>query len=93
MGLTMNQRQTVTKTNTTRYKRAQKGTEGRDPGRVVRLTDWHRNRACRVLRQGLPPKVVRLRRPRATTSGADVVVALPFCWAVLGAPTGKRLAP
>jgi hypothetical protein len=25
--------------------------------------------------------------------GEDVVVALRFCWAVLGAPTGKRLAP
>jgi hypothetical protein len=25
--------------------------------------------------------------------GQDVVVALRFCWAVLGAPTGKRLAP
>jgi hypothetical protein len=24
---------------------------------------------------------------------ADVIVALRFCWAVLGAPTGKRLAP
>jgi hypothetical protein len=23
----------------------------------------------------------------------EVIVALAFCWAVLGAPTGKRLAP
>jgi hypothetical protein len=36
---------------------------------------------------------VRLRRPWAPTYGADVVVALRFCWAVLGGPTGKRLAP
>jgi len=37
-------------------------------------------------------KVVRPRWPQAPTYGADVV-ALRFCWAVLGAPTGKRLAP
>jgi hypothetical protein len=30
---------------------------------------------------------------RALTYGPEVVAALRFCWAVLGAPTGKRLAP
>jgi len=25
--------------------------------------------------------------------GPDVIAALAFCWPVLGAPTGKRLAP
>jgi len=29
----------------------------------------------------------------ALVYGAEVVAALAFCWAVLGAPTGKRLAP
>jgi hypothetical protein len=37
--------------------------------------------------------VVRPRRPRAAVYGADVIVALRFYWAVLAAPTGKRLAP
>jgi len=37
--------------------------------------------------------VVRPRRPRAAVYGADLIVALRLCWAVLGAPTGKRLAP
>ena len=36
--------------------------------------------------------MVRARRPRPRRT-ADVVVALRFCWAVLGAPMGKRLAP
>jgi hypothetical protein len=33
------------------------------------------------------------RKPRAPLYDADTVAALGFCWAVLGAPTGKRLAP
>ena len=33
------------------------------------------------------------RRPRPPTFGPEVVEGLRFCWAVLGAPTGKRLAP
>lgn len=32
-------------------------------------------------------------KSRTPTFGANTVVALRFCWAVLGAPTGKRLAP
>ena len=56
-------------------------------------TGWHRNHARRALGRALVPRVVRERRPRVPTYGADVVVALRFCWAVLGAPTGKRLAP
>ena len=46
-----------------------------------------------ALGQALRPMVVAPRRPRAPTYGAEVVAALRFCWAVLGAPTGKRLAP
>lgn len=33
------------------------------------------------------------RKPREPRYGSDVISALAFCWAVLGAPTGKRLAP
>jgi hypothetical protein len=57
------------------------------------MTGWHRNHARRALAQALRPKVVQPRRPRPPTYSVDVVVALRFCWAVLGAPTGKRLAP
>jgi len=41
----------------------------------------------------LGPRIVRVRTPRAPRYGAEVIAALALCWAVLGAPTGKRLAP
>ncbi len=41
----------------------------------------------------LTPKVVRPRKAREPRYGPEVVVALRFCWAVRGAPTGKRLSP
>jgi hypothetical protein len=59
----------------------------------VRTTGWHRNHARKALGQALRPTVVRPRAVRPPTYGPEVVVALRFCWAVLGGPTGKRLAP
>ena len=56
-------------------------------------TGWHRNHARKALTQALTPRLVRPRAPRLPVYGADVIAALAFCWAVLGAPTGKRLAP
>jgi hypothetical protein len=42
----------------------------------------------------LRPVLVRpVRRPRTPVYGPEVLAALRLCWAVLGAPTGKRLAP
>ena len=41
----------------------------------------------------MTPRIIRPRRQRQPTYGVEVVLALRFCWAVLGAPTGKRLAP
>lgn len=94
MGLTMSQGRAVTKTIATRYKRADKTTKGAILDELCAMTGWHRNHARKALAAALRPKLVKpARKPRAPTYDADTVVALRFCWAVLGAPTGKRLAP
>jgi hypothetical protein len=93
MGLTMGQRQAVTKAIATRYRRASKADKGKILDELCATTGWHRNHARKALGQALRPKVVRPRRARPPTYGPEVVVALRLCWAVLGAPTGKRLAP
>jgi hypothetical protein len=92
MGLTMSQRQAVTKTIATRYKRASKAGKGKILDELCATTGWHRNHARKALATALRPKLVRPRRPRTPVYGPEIVVALRFCWAVLGAPTGKRLA-
>ena len=56
-------------------------------------TGWHRNHARKALKQALRPRIVKARRPRPPKYGPKVVAALIFCWATLGMPTGKRLAP
>ncbi len=93
MGLTVGQRQAVTKTIATRYRRASRADKGKILDELCATTGWHRSHARKALGQALRPKVVRPRAPRPPIYGPEVVVALRFCWAVLGAPTGKRLAP
>ena len=48
---------------------------------------------CKALKAALRPKLVTARRRRPPKYGSKVVAALVFCWATLGMPTGKRLAP
>ena len=93
MGLTMSQRRAVTRTIATRYQRASKAEKGAILDELCATMLWHRAHARKALGQALRPTVVRPRRPRRLTYGPEVVVPLRLCWAVLGAPTGKRLAP
>lgn len=92
MGLSMSQRKAVTKTIATRYARADKGTKGVILDELCATTGWHRNHARKALTQALRPTTVRRRTPRSPKYGSEVIAALQFCWAVLGAPAGKRLA-
>jgi len=88
----MSQRHAVTKAVATRYKRAEGG-ERAGFSMSCATTGWHRNHARKALKEALTPRLVRPRAPRPPRYGPEVVAALGFCWAVLGAPTGKRLAP
>src|SRR5664279_4392473 len=89
----MSQRQAVTDTIATRYKQAGRGEKGVILDELCATTGWHRNHARKALAAALTPRVARKRAIRAPKYGPEVVAALRFCWAVLGAPTGKRLAP
>ncbi len=93
MGLMLSQRRAVTTTTATRYRRASKAGKRVILDELCATTGWHRSHARKALTQAARPRVVAPRTPRPPTYGPDVVAALGFCWAVLGAPTGKRLAP
>jgi len=94
MGLTMSQRRAVTKTIATRYKRVDKAAKGVILDELCATTGWHRNHARKALAVALRPRIVRpARKARTPKYDENTVAALRFCWAVLGAPTGKRLAP
>ena len=69
MGLTMGQRQAVTKAIATCYLRADKAAKGSILDELCATTGWHRNHARKALGQALRPKVVR---PRRASTAADV---------------------
>lgn len=93
MGLTMGQRKAVTKVIAVRYARSGKAAKSVILDELCATTGWHRSHARKALTVALAPRVLAAaRRPRPPTYGPEVVAALGLCWAVLGAPTGKRLA-
>jgi hypothetical protein len=94
MGLTMGQRKAVTKAIATRCRRASKADKSMILDELCATTGWHRSHARKALATALRPTLVPApRRPRTRVYGPEALTALRFCWAVLGAPTGKRLAP
>jgi hypothetical protein len=93
MGLTLSQRKAVTKTIARRYRAGSKQEKGRILNELCATTGWHRSHARKALAAALKPQVVRPRRPRPPLYDEVVIAALRFCWAVRGAPAGKRMAP
>ena len=96
--LSMGQRKAVTKVTAARYLVSNKAAKGLILDELCATTGWHRSHARKALAAvtaagGSAPHVVRVRAPRPVVYGLDVVVALRFCWAVMGAPAGKRMAP
>jgi hypothetical protein len=94
MGLTMSQRQAVTRQLARRYRSTSRTQKATILTELCAITGWHRDHARKALRTAWKPKpVTRQRKRRDPVYGPDVIAALRKVWAVLDAPTGKRLAP
>lgn len=90
----MSERESVTRQMARRYRSASKPDKARILDELRALTGWHRDHARKALRSTLKPKpVTRQRKAREPVYGPEVIAALRKVWAVLDAPSGKRLAP
>lgn len=98
MGLTMRQRQAVTRQVAIRYRSASKSANAVILDELRATTGWHRDHVRKALRQMMGPRQTGPTRrksatPREPTCGPEVMAALRKVWAVMGAPAGKRMAP
>jgi len=93
VGLTMAERKAVTRQLVVRYEKAPKKLKGTILDELCALTGWNRDHARRALRQARAPAAARPRPTRPRQYGPEVLQPLRFIWAVLDAPSGKRLAP
>lgn len=94
MGLTMAERKAVTRQMVARYQKGSKKAKGEMLDELCALTGWHRDHARKALRVVARPTTTTPRRsPRILTYGQEVLIPLRKIWAVLDAPSGKRLAP
>ncbi|MGW3469473.1 hypothetical protein ACWDKQ_13605 [Saccharopolyspora sp. NPDC000995] len=88
----MGQRQAVIRQSATRYRSASKTGKAAISDELCALTACHRD--PQGVAAALRPKhVVRQRKSCQPVYGPEVIAALTFCWAVMGGPAGKRMAP
>lgn len=95
MGLELAVRRQITKAQVQRYRAGTKAEKSEILDALCQVTCWHRDHARKALRHvlaGGKPEPRRT-RPGRYTYGPEVIEALAKCWATLGGPSGKRLAP
>jgi transposase InsO family protein len=95
MGLELAVRRQITKAQVQRYRTGTKAEKSEILDALCQVNDWHRDHARKALRHALAGRKPEPRRTRPAryAYGPQVIEALAKCWATLGGPSGKRLAP
>jgi len=97
--MTMVQRKAVLASQVAAWPKATKAEKSATLDHLVAVNGWHRDHARKMMRAAVadraapPSRAARAPRRPVLTYTEQAVAALATCWAVLGGPTGKRLAP